>query len=515
MTTQRKSSLLFVTWNTDGIKNTRHSPNKSSDFLKILSDLRADIVFLQETHIGPKGYKLLEDMTRNDWKAFFTVHNPRSKGVAILIRDKVSFEYICHDEDCSGGYIVLFCRLYGELYTLVNVYNHKSDRDILPRLKDYLMETAEGVLVVGGDFNTVLHPSFDRSPSYAWHSQFRAILEDFTASLNLRDTWSYLHSTEKVFTRRQNESYSRLDMFFMQEVNVGQVSDNRLEKKYISDHHPLVLELRVQEQTEKKIPDVATKLKEFTYSSDRRSGKISGAEILSAIKSLTGIPGMKNVEYYKSNRCPLTETLKIEYNTMIKNKVVNKLFKTDSSTFNMKYSIFYKILAKRLSAFFTPSFKGRTEIKLDKRFTVTIKKKSQKIKWSYLKKRLDHLKTKQIPSAPRAEFSILNSLLPEVQNTSGEVRCLSSGFPLTKTILNLALKHLEEMVYDYEWKCGEAAHPGKGHTPKCKEIKSIASVCYQRQVLLIHAQSRVCERVSSQVTKLREISGLKINITEN
>ncbi|XP_017323738.3 uncharacterized protein LOC108265673 [Ictalurus punctatus] len=515
MTSQRKSSLRFVTWNTGGIKNTHHSPDKSSDLLKIFSDLQADIVFLQETHVGPKGYKLLEDMTKNDWKAFFTVHNPRSKGVAILIRDKVPFEYICHDEDCSGGYIVLFCRLFGELYTLVNVYNHKADRDILARLKDYLMETAEGVLVVGGDFNTVLHPSFDRRPSYAWHSQFRAILEDFTASLNLRDTWSYLHSTEKVFTRRQNESYSRLDMFFMQEVNLGQVSDNRVEKQDISDHHPLVLELRVQEQTEKKIPNVATSLKEFTYSSDRRSGKISGAEILSAIKSLTGIPGMENVKYYESNRCPLTETLKIEYNTMIKNKEVPELFKTDSGTFNMKYSIFYKILAKRLSAFFTPSFKGRTEIKLDKRFIVTFKKKSHKIKWSYLKKRLDNLKTKQIPSAPPAEFSILDSLLPEVQNTSGEFRRLSRGFPLTNTILNLALKHLEEMVYAHKLKCEEAAHPGKRHMPKCKEIRSKASVCYQRQVLLIHAQPRVCEIVSSQVKYFEEISGLKMDITKN
>lgn len=41
------------------------------------------------------------------WKCFFTFFDPQSKRVAILIKDCGKFEYICHDEDFSGGYLVL------------------------------------------------------------------------------------------------------------------------------------------------------------------------------------------------------------------------------------------------------------------------------------------------------------------------------------------------------------------------------------------------------------------------
>lgn len=117
MTSRRKTSLSFVTWNICGLKNP---PEKLPNLLNILRRFE-----------------------------YFTVHSSRSKGVAILIRDNLQFEYICHDEDCSGGYVVLFCRLNGELFTLVNLYKHHKDKLVLNRLKEYLQETAEGVLVEG------------------------------------------------------------------------------------------------------------------------------------------------------------------------------------------------------------------------------------------------------------------------------------------------------------------------------------------------------------------------------
>lgn len=128
--------LRFVSWNTMGIRFTKEKSSKLQLVLDELIKLKADIVFLQETHIGPKSYKALENI--KGWRSFFTVHHPRSKGVAILIKNETIFRYICHDEDYSGGYIVLFCRLSCQLYTLVNVYNHKEDRNMLKRLGDYL-----------------------------------------------------------------------------------------------------------------------------------------------------------------------------------------------------------------------------------------------------------------------------------------------------------------------------------------------------------------------------------------
>ncbi|XP_053536198.1 uncharacterized protein LOC124627508 isoform X2 [Ictalurus punctatus] len=504
-----QKSLFFVTWNTNGIRDTRMLPQKFSNIFKSLSDLQADIVFIQETHVGTDCYNILEDVP--GWKVFFTVHNSRSKGVAILIRDKVPFEYICHDEDYSGGYIVLFCHLYGELYTLVNMYNHKADRDILNSLKDYLMETAEGVLVVGGDFNTVLHPSFDRRSlsSHARHSPFRAFLEDFTVSLNLRDTWSYKRSTDEVITRRQKEqTASRIDMFFLPEHKLGLVCNiDVAEAQGVSDHYPLVLELTVQHRTETILPNVALRLpKPFKYTPDRTPGKISGAEILSTIKSLTDLEehslDMEHVKSYKEQRCQLTETLKYKYNSMIENKEVG-----ERNTF--EHLIFSQILAKRLNASISPSFKGKIVTNLDTFSTVKFETGPQTIKWSFLERKLKKLqtrvkkpqprvkKTKRRPSAPPPEFSILerflDCLLPKDQ-ISSELRLLEPGSPLTNAIFNLALNELEAIVV----------------RNLCK-----GTVCYQRQVLRVHTPPITSDFVDIFINNFKEQSGLKIRILQH
>ncbi|XP_053536195.1 uncharacterized protein LOC124627508 isoform X1 [Ictalurus punctatus] len=514
--------LCFVTWNTNGIKGkkTSNSSAKISKLLNILSKLQADIVFMQETHVGPKCYQIFEKVEKENWHVFFTVYSPKSKGVAILIKKGVPFEYICHDEDCSGGYIVLFCYLYGELYTLVNVYNHKEDRIVLGRLKEYLIETAEGVLVVGGDFNTVLDPSFDRKPSTSRHSPFRAILEDFAVSLNLKDTWSYKSPTEKGFTRRQNKSFSRLDMFFMPEDKIKRVYNIITRKQDISDHYPLILKLTVHKKTEKQIPNVAKWLEEDKLNSDVTAGKISGAEILSVIKSLTNSEEHRldelEVYSYKRFQCSLTEILKIHFNIMLTNKCLYTSFDEsycsgDRRIFNVDYLIFTQILAKRLDAFITPSFKGKIEKNLHTMFSVTFEAGEQEIKWSFLLDTLNNLK--QIPSTPSPDFDILDCILPSVQS-SRELRRLRVGCPLTNTIFNLALKHLEDKIFYFKYKCEEVRHlSGKRHKRNCKEIMSMATVCYQRRVLLIHTKLKEHELngFKDQVKN----SGLKYRLKQN
>ncbi|XP_060776775.1 uncharacterized protein LOC132886226 [Neoarius graeffei] len=502
MASQGQASLRFVTWNTCGI---RSPPQKFSNVLSSLSNLQADIAFIQETHAGPKSYQLLTDV--NHWKIYFTVHCSKSKGVAILIKNTIPFEYICHDEDCSGGYIVLFCHLYGELFTLVNVYNHKHDRTVLGRLKEYLIETAEGVLVVGGDFNTVLHPYFDRRPSAfnPNNSQLKC-LEDFIVSLNLRDTWSYLHAAAEGFTRCQNESQSRIDMFFMHNDTVGRVRSITVEHDEISDHNPVVLEVEVQQQTGNTFPKVAPESSTSQYPrSNRISGEISGAEILSVIKSLPHSqeerPNQMQVGDYKCLQWQMTEILKTKYNDMLKSNCVSEAFtesrlSQDRFIFNVEYLIFSQILAKRLSAYIFPYNKEKQETNLDKFLTVTVKKGTQKIKLSFLEASLEFeedLRRKMICSAPQAKFRILRHLLPEDQGSSGELRLLLPGCPLTRTFLNLALNKLD-WILNSENECR-------------------SSVCFQRQVLLIHAHQSKKEEVFWRVDDFERDSGLKFEKT--
>ncbi|XP_047666976.1 uncharacterized protein LOC125140843 [Tachysurus fulvidraco] len=540
VTSQRKTSLRFVIWNTNGIK---YPPEKFVNVRNILRHLRADVAFIQETHVGTQCVKILQNVP--GWRSYFTVHSSRSKGVAILIKNSVPFEYICCDEDCCGGYIVLFCHLYGELYTLVNVYNHKEDRNVLGRLKEYLLETAEGVLVVGGDFNTLLNPNIDRKPSSTRHSPLKPILQDFTESLMLIDTWSQKHSdteTENRFTRKQGESSSRLDMFFLQEAQIQRMtkievkafkktetfsmhhhplvlklqcqmqSENRFTRKQgessskldiffrhedqkqrlkeievkiesISDHYPLVLELQSQMQLERKLPKIVTSLEKSEYNSDRRAGKISGAEILSAIKSLPE-------KYRQDHWILLTETLKPSYNDMLKSHKVLENFKMvqGSHEFTREYLIFSEVLAKRLNAYLSLETKCNICVVI----IVIFKSRKQKIRWSFLKSRFEELKNdklKQAPFVPPANFSILDSLLPKTQSTSGDLRDLQPGCPLTSAVLYLALHKLNLMV------CDDA-------------VKTI--VCYHKQTLIIHAQQDKQKQIGKIVETFQYESSVRL-----
>lgn len=482
MGSKSEKNITFVTWNIRGFKS------KMYELLPKLNEIKCDVVFLQETHIGPNCCKELE----NDigWKVYFTIDSPRSKGVAILIRNHVPFEYVCHDEDSCGRYIVLFCRLHEELYTLVNVYKHPEDKTVLTGLKEYLQETAEGMLLVGGDFNIVLDPIFDRKSSvdFVYHSQFRAVLEDFVTTLNLRDIWSYKHPTTDGFTQLttttdatgQKQSQSRIDMIFIQEATMGRLSSceiekNQFEGKTLSDHDLLLVQLKVQESFKNIEPLLVSKVQKQQRKPIRKSGKICGAEILKAIKSLSNFKntrgGVKSIKHLKKHRCTMTEVLKEKYNQMLIDERINQIFRQSEQSgtrhiFGVDYLIFTQILANRLNAFITPSFRRIKKENLKTYLTVIISKDSQNIKWSFLKKCLNNLKKK--PSTPLPNFKILGALLPfehPVSEASGEVRNLRNGCPLTEPILKLALGRLDQIL--------------------TSEKQAITTVCYHRQALRI------------------------------
>ncbi|XP_057196641.1 uncharacterized protein LOC130558308 [Triplophysa rosa] len=415
MASSESQTLCFISWNVCGRKTLNQSINTFAE------KYGAKIFFIQETKIGPEDNNALENI--KGWKCYYTVYNSKSKGVAVLIKDDAEFQYICHDEDYSGGYLVLFCYLYNALFTLVNIYNHKGDMDILNRLKDYLRDTAEGVLVVGGDFNTVLDLTFDRKSlaKNKCHTPLEGIFRNFNDNLRLRDTWGYVHPRKRSFTYSQKESYSRLDMFLLCEDYLEQINDLKIDKPErpgvdrkststktnISDHLLLILSLKIREQFCHKVPNVASWLVDHKYhvEQDRRAGKINGAEILSVIKSLTD-SGQKSpdgirVQTYKNLCCPLTEILKMYFNLWMKQKQLPKEFVSSISAsngrkcFNVDYLIFTMILAKRLNTLVKAMGKKEKKNKENNNMNDTccigFAVKPKEIKWAFLKKSLSYL----------------------------------------------------------------------------------------------------------------------------
>ncbi len=137
-------TINFITWNVNGLKQ-----NRDQKFQELQN---ADVVFLQETHIGVADEHILECLN-NEWYVSYTKFTSRM-GTAILVKKRPHFEQISDEKDNCGTYVVLKCKLGGQLYTLVSVYNHEKDTKTLDKLSRYLQSMTTGLLVIGGDFNT-------------------------------------------------------------------------------------------------------------------------------------------------------------------------------------------------------------------------------------------------------------------------------------------------------------------------------------------------------------------------
>ena len=78
------------------------------------------IIFLQECHSDPSS----EEIWCKEWgnKFLFMHSQTNSKGVAILFSHKITFDIINVKQDTDGRFLIVECNIFGENYTLVNIY---------------------------------------------------------------------------------------------------------------------------------------------------------------------------------------------------------------------------------------------------------------------------------------------------------------------------------------------------------------------------------------------------------
>ncbi|XP_017563936.2 uncharacterized protein LOC108433712 [Pygocentrus nattereri] len=287
--------LRFLTWNVNGLETAlrikpHRQPDRQKDVRKELEE--ADVVFLQETHIKRGNEDVMREFP--EWHQFYTILDKAERGVAILIKKTISFEYI-HPRQDDDGFIVLHCKLEHQPYTLVSVYHHQKDEAILSRLSEYLQNNATGMMVIGGDFNAVFSPFIDKKePTINQsHSVLLNRLKLFMRSLQLVDVWRWLHNFMRFYTYYRRESTSRIDFFFVPEECLWRVQSCEIEDVPANDHLPVSLELNnaavSSGYSPKDIPikytftncdvrctieDITTAIKSLQVSDTRRQDKI-------------------------------------------------------------------------------------------------------------------------------------------------------------------------------------------------------------------------------------------------
>ncbi len=154
--------LTILSWNVNGFNRKR------SEVLHHLSLLKADVVFLQETHVGPDriystGSIKVQDL-ECDYMAAFTVFKGSSRGVAILFKNNLGCGGFNVNCDEKGRFLIISCQIWGHDFVFINVYNSNDEKIKLTdftQISTYIPHSA--YLVVGGDFNTVMDADLDKT----------------------------------------------------------------------------------------------------------------------------------------------------------------------------------------------------------------------------------------------------------------------------------------------------------------------------------------------------------------
>ena len=152
---------------------------------------RADICFLQETY----STKEVEMMWKNSGKeTFFSHGSSHSKGVLVLVRDNLDFNFKSVKVDALGRYILLEAIIQDSSFLLLNVYapNKCAEQcEFFKSISDELnaFMVSEYSVVLGGDFNVVFDQDLDGSGGIKKVKDSVKVLKDIMLEQDLLDIW--------------------------------------------------------------------------------------------------------------------------------------------------------------------------------------------------------------------------------------------------------------------------------------------------------------------------------------
>ncbi len=97
--------------------------------------------------------------------------------------------------------------------------------------------------LIGGDFNTIIDPSLDRSTRNKRHWQSTDTIVQFMRDFGLGNGWRLQHPTDREYTYYSpvHHSYSRIDFVLTSNSIIPNISGYKIHPISISDHAPVTL----------------------------------------------------------------------------------------------------------------------------------------------------------------------------------------------------------------------------------------------------------------------------------
>ena len=233
------SNISLVSLNINGLNN----PVKRGKVILKMRKVKAQIIFLQETHLSKEEHEKLKKFGYR--KTYYsTCRQSRKRGVAIMIQNTVNFECLKEINDDEGRYVIVKGKLENKMITLVNVYAPpESDKHFFKALFSTISSEAEGIMMCAGDFNVILDHKIDTTSKKKNKIHLTKFMNMSLKEQGMKDVWREFHPTEKDYTHYSNthKTHSRIDYVFMNSWDLHRVKECKIGVADVSDHNAVHL----------------------------------------------------------------------------------------------------------------------------------------------------------------------------------------------------------------------------------------------------------------------------------
>lgn len=222
-----------MSWNINGSGN----PVKRRKVLSYLKTNKADIVFIQETHLNEgESEKFKTGWVRH---IFYSSLSSSRNGVMILVNRNIHFVLLKEVKDTEGRMICVQAMIEGIKMILCNIYApNKGDPHFFHEVNKVLGEM-DGQIILAGDFNQVMDPILDKSRFKGpLMTKDREAIHMLKEDMALVDVWRLTNPQEREYTffSHCHRSHSRIDMFLIASPLINSVSSCNIRSIAITDH---------------------------------------------------------------------------------------------------------------------------------------------------------------------------------------------------------------------------------------------------------------------------------------
>lgn len=237
------NNVKIMSLNVNGL----NIPKKKKRVMTKLKKEKAQIIFLQETHLTQSEHdKLKRYGYRN---LYYSSYKGRySRGVVTLISNMIQFDCEKELKDGEGRYVIVKGRLENEPITLVNIYAPpESDNKFFKALLDVIAVEAEGILICGGDLNVIMNHNMDTTSLKRNKGQLTRLVNISLEEMGMVDIWRNLHPLDKDFTHYSaaHKVHSPTDYFLVYQSDSFRVKECEIGAADVSDHNPLYLKINI------------------------------------------------------------------------------------------------------------------------------------------------------------------------------------------------------------------------------------------------------------------------------